>query len=110
MVAGLLVVLVLALVQLTLGLWVRTVLIDAAAEGARAAALAEGDAAAAASRTGELVAGTLGGGYRADVSVSTESGPGYDLVVVEVTSDLPVIGLLGPAGSLTVSGRAVVEQ
>ena len=109
MVAGLLVILVLALVQLTFALWVRTVLIDAAAEGARAAALADGDPSAATDRTSALVTSTLGEGYCADVSISTTPGPSFDTVVVEVTSDLPVIGLLGPAGSLTVTGRAVME-
>lgn len=50
MVSALVVLVVFALVQLTFALWVRAVLTDAAAEGARLAALWDGDEAAAADR------------------------------------------------------------
>ncbi|ROR97572.1 TadE-like protein [Salana multivorans] len=114
MTSALVVVVVLALVQLTFALWVRTVLIDAAAEGARLAALAGGDELAAASRAAELVASTLGSGYQPSVSVHREDDalgvPGYDVMAVELSAPLPVLGLLGPPGALSVTGHAVVER
>lgn len=114
MTAALVVVVVLALVQLTLALWVRTVLTDAAAEGARLAALTGGGEDQASRRARELVAATLGQSYPTSVDVRFEEGalgvPGYGVVSVELTGPLPVLGLLGPAGTLTASGRAVIER
>ncbi|WP_454294050.1 TadE/TadG family type IV pilus assembly protein [Salana multivorans] len=114
MVSALVVLVVFALVQLTFALWVRAVLTDAAAEGARLAALWDGDEAAAADRAAELVTSAVGSSYQPDVSVTRDQAalrvPGYDVVVVELTAPMPVLGLLGPPGSLTVTGRAVVER
>ena len=110
MVSALVLVLVLAVVQLALTLWVRTTLIDASAEGARHAALLDGDLAAGEQRTRELVAMTLNGDFADAVTAHRESLAGYDVVVVEVTAPLPVLGLLGPSGVITVQGRAVAER
>lgn len=107
---ALVVVLVLGLVQLTFALWVRTVLVDAAGEGARHAALLDSDLASGRERA-LLVATT---GLPADVvesvSATIEGETGYDVVVVEITAPIPVIGPLGPNGTMTVTGRAVVEK
>ncbi|WP_234417521.1 MULTISPECIES: TadE/TadG family type IV pilus assembly protein [Miniimonas] len=110
MVGALVVVLVLGLVQLALALWVRTALIDAAAEGARTAAMYDGDLAAGTDRALEVVGMSLTPGYAESATARVESGAGYDVVVVEVRAPLPVIGLLGPSGSLTATGRAVAER
>ena len=104
------VVLVLGLVQLAYALWVRTVLIDAAAEGARHAAVLDGDLASGQERALTIASTAITAEYVQSVSASIESAQGYDVVVVEMTAPIPVIGPLGPQGTLTVTGRAVVEQ
>lgn len=112
--SALVVVVVLALAQLAFALWVRTVLTDAAAEGARLGALAGGSDERAGDRARELVRATLGSAYAPSVTVTDGPAalgvPGYDVVVVELTAPLPVLGLIGPERSLTVTGRAVRER
>lgn len=110
MVGALVVVLVLGLVQLALALWVRTALIDAAGEGARFAALHDGDLDSGARRADAVAAMSLGAGYVETVETRVDAAAGYDVVVVELTAPLPVLGLLGPSGTLTVTGRAVQER
>ena len=89
LVSALVVAVCVALLQLALGLHVRNILTDAAGEGARRAALADG--------------------YVEDVAVSRTSIGGTPVVRAEVTAPLPVLGLLGPAGTLRVTGHAVDE-
>ena len=48
--------------------------------------------------------------YAENVLATDEVVGGVQVVRVTVTAPLPVIGLLGPAGGLTVSGRAVKEN
>lgn len=110
MVGALLLVLVLAVVQLAYALWVRTVLVDAAAEGARYAALLDGDLPSGQQRAQQIAESGLAGTRLDDVTSRVESMPGYDVVVVEIAAPLPVLGPLGPGGVLEVRGRAVVEQ
>ena len=110
MVGALVLVLVLAVLQLALTLWVRTTLIDASAEGARHAALLDGDLAAGEQRTREIVAMTLSGDFAESVTAHRDSQLGYDVVVVQITAPLPMLGLLGPSGVITVQGRAVAER
>lgn len=110
MVAALLLVVVLAVVQLAFALWVRTALIDAAGEGARLAALDGADLAAGSQRAREIAAMSLGSGYLEAAAARREARAGYDVIVVELTAPLPVLGLLGPGGSLTVTGSAVAER
>lgn len=109
LVGALLVVLALGVVQLALALHVRNTVADAAAEGARYAALADVPARAGAERAEELIATALGGSYPASASASETSGFGYPAVRVEVRAPLPVIGLLGPAGVIEVEGHAARE-
>lgn len=110
MVGALVVVLVLGLVQLAFALWVRTALVDAAGEGARFAALHDGDLDSGAERAAAVAAMSLGAGYLESVELRLEPAAGYDVVVAELTAPVPVIGLLGPSGTLTVTGRAVQER
>lgn len=109
LVTVLLVVLVLAVLQLGLALLVRNTVVDAAAEGARHAALFGGTRAAGAERTRQLLATALGDGYAGDVEAGVTDRLGHPAVVVTVRAPLPVIGLLGVAGSLEVSGHAALE-
>ena len=105
----LVVIVVLALLQLALGLHVRNVLTDAAGEGARRAALVGGTEAEARDRVLALSDAALRDGYVESATVTRTQADGVGLVEVEITAPLPLLGLLGPAGTLTVTGHAVDE-
>ncbi|WP_244963261.1 TadE/TadG family type IV pilus assembly protein [Actinomyces trachealis] len=109
LVSVLVVVLGLAVLQLALGLHVRNVLTDAAGEGARRAALLGGTEAEAQQRVSELVTQALRDDYLQDVQVTRTSRDGLAVVEVRATAPLPVIGLLGPGGTLRVTAHAVDE-
>ena len=109
MVSGLLLVLVTAVLQLSLALHVRTTLLDAAAEGARYAALADSGAAGGESRTRELIDTAIGPAYARDVTVRIESRAGISSAVVTVRAPLPVVGLLGVADGIEVTAHAPLE-
>ncbi|MBW3068235.1 MULTISPECIES: TadE/TadG family type IV pilus assembly protein [unclassified Actinomyces] len=98
-----------ALLQLALGLHVRNVLTDAAGEGARRAALVGGTTAEADARVRALADAALADGYVQEVAVSRTTANGLSVVQVEVVAPLPVLGLLGPGGTLHVTGHAVDE-
>ncbi len=109
LVAGLLALVFAGVVQLTLAVHVRNTLVDCAAEGARYAALADRTTADGVARTRALIATSLAAGYADDVSaVETELG-GLPVVEVRVTAPLPVVGLFGPGGTLSVTGHALQE-
>ena len=110
MVAALVLALFLGVVQVALAMHVRALSIDAAAEGARVAARADADLASGATRTRELLAAALGSRYADDVSVRTTARDGLDVVEVTVQVPLPVVGLLGPSGVLTLQGHALEES
>lgn len=109
MVSLLLTVLVLGVLQLTLALHVRTLLTDAAAEGARYAALHGSDLPAGEQRTADLIAMTLPSSYAQSIVAGHGSYGDVELVTVTVSAPLPVLGLLGPGGTIVVTGRAVQE-
>lgn len=100
---------VFALVQLTYALWVRTALVDAASEGARSAAMAEGDLNLGELRAREVAALSVGPDFLESVSTQLRTTGGRDLVVVTMTAPTPILGMWGPGGTLEASGRAVVE-
>ena len=109
LVGGLLTVLFAAVLQLTLALHVRNTLVDCAAEGARYAAMADRSPVDGETRTRELITMSLAAGYATDVSARDIVVDGMPLVEVVVVAPVPVAGLLGPSGSLTVAGRALDE-
>jgi len=98
-----------AVLQLALVLHVRSTLVDCAAEGARYGALADRSPADGADRATELITSALHPRYAADVRASSTVLHGLDVVRVEVTAPLPVVGLLGPGGTMTVAGHALEE-
>lgn len=109
MVGGLLAALALAVVQLTLILHVRNVLVDAAASGARYGSLADRTPDDARFRTADLIAGTVGAEYAGNVSVGRAVSAGVPTLEVRVVAPLPVVGLMGPAGTMEVSGHAPLQ-
>ena len=99
-----------AVLQLTIVLHVRNTLVDSAAEGARYGALAGHDAADGAQRSKDLIAQSVSSAYAQGVSAGRTTIDGLEVVEVEVEAPLPLVGLVGPAGTLTVRGHALVEE
>ena len=110
LVGGLVVVLFVAVVQLALVLHVRTTLVDAAAEGARLAARADQAPAAGVARTAELITSATSARYARDVTAATVQRGDVLLVEVTVRAPVPVVGLVGSFGDVTVTGHAIAEQ
>ncbi len=109
LVGTLLTLLALSVVQIALAAHVRSTLIDAAAEGARQAALADSSLAAGVERSRDLITTALGPGYARAIEATTSEGEGYPIVVVTVRAPLPLLGLAGLDEGLEVSGRAAIE-
>jgi hypothetical protein len=110
MVVGLLTLLTLSVIQLGLALHVRNTLIDAAAEGARYASLADSDLGAGEQRTRDLITVAVGPTYAENVSAALDNYLGFPAVTVTVTAPFPVIGLLGFADAQEVVGHAPRES
>ncbi|WP_281495522.1 TadE family protein [Isoptericola sp. S6320L] len=110
MISALLLALFLGVVQVTLALHVRALTIDAAAEGARVAARADRDLASGAQRTRDLLTASLGDRYADEVAARDTVQDGLAVVEVTVRAPLPVVGVLGPSGVMTVSGHALEES
>lgn len=109
LVGALVAILLVGVVQLTIALHVRNVLIDSASEGARYGAL-EGHAPAdGAARTGELIGQSLAPEFAQDIVARRTVVDGLEVVEVEVAAPLPVVGLLGPGG-IRVRGHALAED
>ncbi|WP_169077560.1 TadE/TadG family type IV pilus assembly protein [Microcella alkalica] len=109
LVGTLLTLLALSVMQIALAAHVRSTLIDAAAEGARQAALADSSLAAGVERSRDLIITALGPGYARAIEATTSEGEGYPIVVVTVRAPLPLLGLAGLDEGLEVSGRAAIE-
>ena len=109
LVTPLLLLVALAVLQVVLALHVRSTLTAAAAEGARAGALAGAGLAVAESRTRDVLDDALGGDAAQDVVASRTRLEGVEVVRVLVTARLPLLGTLGPT-ALTVEGHAIAER
>lgn len=109
LVTPLLLLVALAVLQLALALHVRTTLTAAAAEGARGAALAGSDLAIGEGRARELLNGSLAGSTVRDVRGVMAQVGGVPVIEMQVTADLPLIGVFGPV-PMSVTGRAVMER
>lgn len=110
LVSVLVVVLLLAVVQLGLALYIRNTLVSAAGEGARFAAAADRSPEDGAQHTRALISQTLPDSYADEVSSGYAMVEGVRTVEVEVRASLPVFGWLGPSGSLRVTGHAMEES
>ena len=109
MVTVLLTLLTVSVLQLGLALHVRNTVTDAAAEGARYAALADNGLAEGVERTRQLIATAIGPQYAEDVSASYGTYLGHSSTEIRVVTTLPVIGLLGLDNALEVNAHAAVE-
>lgn len=110
MVTTLLLFVALAVFQLGLALYVRNTLISAASEGARYGARADSHVGQSVDRTTAIISSNLSAAYADDVTARETTEGGVPVVEVSVSAPVPVLGLLGPAGTMTVSGRAFNER
>lgn len=109
LVSALLTVLTLAVVQLGLALHIRNTLLDAAAEGARVAALVGSRPADGTDRTRALIETAIGESYAQDITVAPADYLGHPAIAVTVRTALPLIGLVGIPDGLEVTGHAALE-
>lgn len=100
----------LAVLQLALSLHIRNTLIDAAAEGARFAALADNGLADGEERTRQLITLAVGDSFAQGVRAVETELAGHPTITMTVVAPLPLVGLLGAPRALEVSGRAAVER
>lgn len=107
LVSPLLLLVALAVLQLTLALHVRSIVIGAASEGARLAAM--GDLSSGVERTERILQTSIAGAAIRDMVVRVDRSGPVAVTAVDVTVDLPLVGLLGPV-PMTVTGRAVIES
>lgn len=107
MVAVLIIVIALGVVQAALIMHTRNTLIDAAVQGAHHAALVGATPEDGAERAERLIEDRFGSSFHVD-STAVQSTDGT--IEVEVSATLPLVGLFGPAGALSVEGRALDEE
>jgi len=114
LVGSLLTLVFLSVVQLGLLVHVRNTLVDCAAEGARYGARADRTPPDGIERTRALVASELSPGYAARVGARITAGEvdrqGARAVEVRLSAPLPLVGMAGPSGLLTVTGHAYAER
>lgn len=101
--------LTLGVIQLAFALHVRNTLLDAAAEGARFAALAGNIPEDGADRTRQLITTAVGADYAGAVTAGYTEYLGVSATRVTVNAPLPLVGPFGPPRSLEVTGHAAVE-
>ncbi len=110
LVSGLVLALAMGVFQLGLVLYVRNTLTSCASEGARLAARADASLADGAARTSDLVTRGLSPAYAREIHVDiATTSAGVRVVEVTVRAPMPVVGLLGPTGALSATGRAFLE-
>jgi Flp pilus assembly protein TadG len=109
LVAPLILLLALAVVQVAIALEVRATLTSAAAEGARAAALAGSNPAAGVRRAQTLLSHNVAASVVRQVSASHATVDGLPVMAVRIDATLPLVGLLGPT-AMTVVGHALEES
>jgi hypothetical protein len=110
LVGVLLTALTLGVIQLAFALHVRNTLLDAAAEGARFAALAGNGPGDGEQRTRELITVAIGADYAKGVSAGYAEYLGIPATEVTVLAPLPLAGPFGPPRSLEVTGHAAIES
>lgn len=109
LVVPLLLALALAVLQVALVLHVRATLTSAAAEGARAAALAGADPSAGVRRARYLLSQNVASSIVTGVTARSTRIDGLPVIAVQIDATVPLVGLLGPTG-MTIVGHALVEQ
>lgn len=110
MVGTLLTVMVVAVIQIGVAMYVRNVLTDAAVEGAHVAALADGDLVDGTARTVAIISRAVGEQYAGDVQAARTERLGVPTVEITVRAPLAVFGFIGLPDTVEVTGYAPVES
>jgi len=108
LVAPLLMLVALAVLQLMLAIHVRSVVTSAAIEGARVAALVDGDLARAESRTRSILESNIAGAAVHSITASQVTEGENEMFAMVVETELPLIGFYGPT-SMKLTGHALAE-
>jgi len=108
LVAPLFMLVALAVLQLMLAIHVRSVVTSAAIEGARVAALADGDLARAESRTRSILESNIAGAAVHSITASQVTEGENEMFAMVVETELPLIGFYGPT-SMKLTGHALAE-
>ncbi|MDO5727034.1 MAG: pilus assembly protein [Bowdeniella nasicola] len=100
-----------AITQLIFAMHVRAIVSDCLREGARHAALANGDLASGRDYTHQLLHASLNSAYSATVQVSLtrEWRSGLEVVHANAEAPLPLVGLVGPERVMQLDAYAVSE-
>ncbi|MFD1721749.1 TadE/TadG family type IV pilus assembly protein [Amnibacterium endophyticum] len=107
--ATVLVVLVLGVLQVGAALLVRNTALDAAAEGARWAAVEGNTTEDGVERARQVLTDSLGPRYARSITAGRTAFAQQPAVRVTARIPLPVIGLLGPPDGIEVTGHAALE-
>lgn len=99
----------LGILQVGLVLHVRNTLTSAASEGARYGARYDRGPADGAARTRSVISQVVSGGFADRVAARRTTLQGAPAVQVDVTAEVPPLGLWGPTVRVDVSGHAVQE-
>lgn len=99
----------LAVLQLSLSIYVRNTVIDATAEGARFASLADHTLQDGLHRTEELIHASLGAGFETELRVRETVVLGQPAVEVIAITALPIVGVWGFFGTMEVNAVAAQE-
>ena len=108
LVVPLLMLVALAVLQLMLAIHVRSVVTSAAIEGARVAALVDGDLARAESRTRSILESNIAGAAVNSITASQVTDGENKMFAMVVETELPLIGFYGPT-SMKLTGHALAE-
>lgn len=109
LVVPLLIAVALAILQVILVMHVRTVLTSAAAEGARAAALAGADPRAGERRARAIIDETIASNSVERIVVRRQMAGGATIMALDIEARLPLLGLLGPT-VIQVRGHSLQER
>lgn len=109
LVQALVVFVALGLMQLAFALHVRNIAIDAASEGARYASLSGATLIEGEARTRALLEAGVGTHVIDSVDAHTESRAEGTMIVMTVSTHLPIVGPFGPARAITLRAHAWKE-
>ena len=110
LIASLLALILAGALQIGLVIHVRNTVIDSAIAGARQASLADQTPRDGQKLTRDLIRVSVGERYAQKVTVSMSKHGAVEIVEVQVTTPLPVLGLWGPAEVWELRGRSIVED
>ncbi|MGB3413559.1 MAG: TadE family protein [Microbacteriaceae bacterium] len=99
----------LGVLQLSLSVYVRNTVIDAVAEGARYASLADHNLSDGIVRSRELISASLGPGFEVELRASQSEVLGSPAIRVDAVAALPVLGIWGVFGTMEVHAVSARE-